>query len=237
MRRAGLTWKKGKNGDSIETNRRCSGDSRRRDGQQRNMSRQRDVVMRIDDFGGFEPRTHGGRCVTSRWRRGVNEAKENDDITYVKASLQVTSSITRLLSNQSKSYRRTLFLSLMATTLTFFRPTMVRASAASPGKPDANNRKPVSSNWWTPLFGWPADPDYISSSGPSQKASEKSHPEPELGRSRSKFAAGGFTEEKAKELRKKTIETSTFHDIMYHSAIASRLASDVSKACTSNSDQ
>ncbi|KAG5141726.1 hypothetical protein JHK82_017421 [Glycine max] len=118
----------------------------------------------------------------------------------------------------------------MATTLMFFRPTMIRASAGSPGKPDPRNRKPVSSNWWAPLFGWPADPDYM---GPLQKASEKSDPEREvgldLGRPRSKFTAGCFTEKKAKELRKKTVETSTFHDIMYHSAIASRLASDVSK--------
>ena len=119
-------------------------------------------------------------------------------------------------------------LSVMATTFTFFRPTMIRASAGSPGRPDPSNRKPVSSNWWAPLFGWPADPDYI---GPSQKTSYQSDPEREVGpgRPRSKFAAGCFTEKKAKELRKKTVETSTFHDIMYHSAIASRLASDVSK--------
>ncbi|XP_020228509.1 uncharacterized protein LOC109809579 [Cajanus cajan] len=110
----------------------------------------------------------------------------------------------------------------MATTLAFFRPTLVRASAASPSKPDPNSRKPVSSNWWAPLFGWPADPDYIGS-GPPRKPTGK--PDPEVGRPRSRFGAGCFTEEKAKELRKKTTETSTFHDIMYHSAIASRLAS------------
>ncbi|KAJ8765539.1 hypothetical protein K2173_014661 [Erythroxylum novogranatense] len=39
---------------------------------------------------------------------------------------------------------------------------------------------------------------------------------------------GCFTEEKAKELRRKTAEGSAFHDLMYHSAIAARLASDVS---------
>ncbi|KAJ6394436.1 hypothetical protein OIU77_023614 [Salix suchowensis] len=43
---------------------------------------------------------------------------------------------------------------------------------------------------------------------------------------RSRFALGSFTEEKAKQLRRKTLEGSTFHDIMYHSAIASRLALD-----------
>ncbi|KAK7381607.1 hypothetical protein VNO80_00153 [Phaseolus coccineus] len=112
----------------------------------------------------------------------------------------------------------------MATTFTFFQPTIIRASAGSLGKPDPSTRKPVSSNWWAPLFGWPAEADYIS-----PKASGKPDPERDLGRAGSKFGAGCFTEEKAKQLRKKTVETSTFHDIMYHSAIASRLASDVSK--------
>lgn len=37
-----------------------------------------------------------------------------------------------------------------------------------------------------------------------------------------------LTEEKAKQLRMKIAEASTFHEVMYHSAIASRLASDVS---------
>ncbi|KAJ1392163.1 hypothetical protein SESBI_36039 [Sesbania bispinosa] len=114
----------------------------------------------------------------------------------------------------------------MATTFTsFFRPSVVRASAVSPGKPDPNNRKPVSSNWWAPLFGWPTDPDYLSSGSSAQQK----HLGSEAERPRSKFTAGCFTEEKARQLRKKTTETSTFHDIMYHSAIASRLASDVSK--------
>lgn len=95
---------------------------------------------------------------------------------------------------------------------------------------------PSPSNWWSPLFGWSSDPDYIIQ-GSSSKSSKPSGPSGEIsGRSdkelerptRSKFGLGGFTEEKAKELRKKTMETSTFHDVMYHSAIASRLASDVS---------
>ena len=49
----------------------------------------------------------------------------------------------------------------------------------------------------------------------------------ETARSRSRFTLGGFTEEKAKQLRRKTMESASFHDIMYHSSIASRLASDV----------
>ncbi|KAI4329304.1 hypothetical protein L6164_021586 [Bauhinia variegata] len=118
----------------------------------------------------------------------------------------------------------------MATTLTFFRPTMVRASAASSARPDPNNRKPASSSWWSPLFGWSSDPDYINPNvSSSQKESETSEPEQIPVRPRSKYTLGCFTEEKAKQLRKKTVESSTYHDIMYHSAIASRLASDVSK--------
>ncbi|KAJ9146514.1 hypothetical protein P3X46_028769 [Hevea brasiliensis] len=43
---------------------------------------------------------------------------------------------------------------------------------------------------------------------------------------RSRFAPGCFTEEKAKQLRMLTTDMSSFHDAMYHSVIASRLASD-----------
>ncbi|KAI4355708.1 hypothetical protein L6164_004456 [Bauhinia variegata] len=119
----------------------------------------------------------------------------------------------------------------MANTLGFFRPTTVRASASSPGRSDPiNHRKPASSNWWSPLFGWSSDPDYIRLTAvSSQKESGTSKPEPVPVRPRPKFGHGCFTEEKAKKLRKKTAETSTFHDIMYHSAIASRLASDAPK--------
>lgn len=58
------------------------------------------------------------------------------------------------------------------------------------------------------------------------KESGLSGSDQEPGRPRSRFALGSFTEEKAKQLRRKTLEGSTFHDIMYHSAIASRLALD-----------
>jgi hypothetical protein len=36
--------------------------------------------------------------------------------------------------------------------------------------------------------------------------------------------AGGLTEEKARQLRARMAEMDSFHDAMYHSAIASRLA-------------
>ncbi|CAA3028026.1 Hypothetical predicted protein [Olea europaea subsp. europaea] len=92
-------------------------------------------------------------------------------------------------------------------------------------KPDPYRKSAAgSNNWWTPIFGWSSEPDYIQSTDTSYYGFEN-----ETGKSRSeKLFRGGFTAEKAKELRKKTIETSTFHDLMYHSAIASRLASEVS---------
>ncbi|KAJ7962904.1 Xylanolytic transcriptional activator xlnR like [Quillaja saponaria] len=117
----------------------------------------------------------------------------------------------------------------MATNPAFYRPSMIQASASSSRKSDTNNLKPVSSKWWSPLFGWSSDPDYINPRTDSaQKTPEKPGPKSESVKPRSKAALGCFTEEKAKQLRRKTMETATFHDIMYHSAIASRLASDVS---------
>ncbi|KAK9266292.1 hypothetical protein L1049_001814 [Liquidambar formosana] len=119
----------------------------------------------------------------------------------------------------------------MATTLPCFRSTGIRASASSGHrKPDSNRRKPSSSNWLTPIFGWSSDPDYIDNTDnvSADKRPDVSEAESDAARSRSRFALGCFTEDKAKQLRMKTMESATFHDIMYHSAIASRLASDVS---------
>ncbi|KAK6914965.1 hypothetical protein RJ641_020082 [Dillenia turbinata] len=128
----------------------------------------------------------------------------------------------------------------MATTLSSFRP-MIRASAASgQRRPDQNSRQVSTSNWWSPLFGWSSDPDYIDSSSSSTTTTTTTEPPPEKqlrrsdlktgsdpSKSRSRFAPGCFTEEKAKMLRRKTLETSSFHDVMYHSAIASRIASAI----------
>ncbi|KAL2554998.1 hypothetical protein Fot_08617 [Forsythia ovata] len=118
----------------------------------------------------------------------------------------------------------------MATT---FSPILCSVAPSNSRKPDPYRKSAVgtnSNNWWTPIFGWSSEPDYIRSSGTSSSENEVSgRVENETERSRSdKLFRGCFTAEKAKELRKKTIETSTFHDIMYHSAIASRLASDIS---------
>ncbi|XP_037417564.1 uncharacterized protein LOC119281014 [Triticum dicoccoides] len=70
--------------------------------------------------------------------------------------------------------------------------------------------------WWAPLLGWSGQPDYID----SQPAAE---PAPKEERGKRRF--GVLTEEKARQLRLRMMETESFHDVMYHSAIASRLAS------------
>ncbi|CAI9779959.1 unnamed protein product [Fraxinus pennsylvanica] len=110
---------------------------------------------------------------------------------------------------------------------TAFSPILCSATPVNSRKPDPYRKSATGTNsnsWWTPIFGWSWEPDYIQSSSTSSSRVEN-----ETGKSRSeKLFRGCFTAEKAKELRKKTIETSTFHDLMYHSAIASRLASDVS---------
>jgi hypothetical protein len=71
-----------------------------------------------------------------------------------------------------------------------------------------------------------SEPDYIDSDNKAQK----SESDPAVKASNLRFS-GGLTEEKAKQLRKMTVGTESFHDTMYHSAIASRLASDF-KACS-----
>ncbi|TYJ02457.1 hypothetical protein E1A91_A13G230800v1 [Gossypium mustelinum] len=122
----------------------------------------------------------------------------------------------------------------MATNLLTFRPAGIYASSI-PGhtKQDPNRRKsnplPSSTNWWGPLFGMSSEPDYFDSDNKTD-FKEKREVEPGTDTApksiRSKFSPGSFTEEKARQLRMMTTNTSSFHDAMYHSAIASRLASD-----------
>ncbi|KAL5202409.1 hypothetical protein ABZP36_013361 [Zizania latifolia] len=73
--------------------------------------------------------------------------------------------------------------------------------------------------WWAPLLGWSGKADYIEAAAPGPVVEE----EGSEGRRRRPFV-GGLTEEKARELRARMVETESFHDAMYHSAIASRLA-------------
>ncbi|KAI3831429.1 hypothetical protein MKW92_030542 [Papaver armeniacum] len=110
----------------------------------------------------------------------------------------------------------------MATSAISFRP-IIKASSSGNGKADLSKQRtqaspPSSANWWTPIFGWKQETDYIENSSSSK---------PSGSGSANKFMPGCFTEEKAKQLRIKAMESANFHDIMYHSAIASRLASDV----------
>ncbi|KAI3521662.1 hypothetical protein L1887_11134 [Cichorium endivia] len=119
--------------------------------------------------------------------------------------------------------------SSMATSLTpCFQPITI-VSSATPANRISRIKPPAASasgKWWTPLFGLSSDPDYIHNPETATGESVTGSSDPDNGRSR--FAPGCFTEEKAKQLRMKTSEMANFHDIMYHSAIASRLASDVS---------
>uniref|UniRef100_A0A0D9Y400 Uncharacterized protein n=1 Tax=Oryza glumipatula TaxID=40148 RepID=A0A0D9Y400_9ORYZ len=79
--------------------------------------------------------------------------------------------------------------------------------------------------WWAPLLGWSGQPDYIDA---QPAAREEARPNPmaaaeQRGGGGKRF--GVLTEEKARQLRARMMETESFHDCMYHSAIASRLAS------------
>ncbi|KAK4432952.1 hypothetical protein Salat_1057400 [Sesamum alatum] len=120
----------------------------------------------------------------------------------------------------------------MASAMLPFRPVVARAriNTADHRKSD-QTRRTSSPNWWAPLFGFSSDPDYMN---PDEKKSAKPETDgaggPKPGKPR--FAPGSFTEEKARRLRRMTYDASSFHDSMYHSAIASRLASDFSDPTT-----
>ncbi|EFH61359.1 hypothetical protein ARALYDRAFT_479015 [Arabidopsis lyrata subsp. lyrata] len=103
----------------------------------------------------------------------------------------------------------------MATIISCSALSSIRASSES----DPSRKKPVSSvSWWAPLFGMSSEPDYVN---------KTVNLESDLDKTDKRSLRCCLTEEKAKQLRRKTAEASTFHDVMYHSAIASRLASDV----------
>ncbi|KAB2024135.1 hypothetical protein ERO13_D06G056600v2 [Gossypium hirsutum] len=122
----------------------------------------------------------------------------------------------------------------MATHLFTFRPARIHASAIPAHlKPDSDRRRTTTlstpTNWWAPLFGLPSDPDYIDSDNKTElKQRRQGESLTDVGQkwARTKFSPARFTEDKARQLRMMTTTTSSFHDIMYHSAIASRLASD-----------
>ncbi|KAG8045856.1 hypothetical protein GUJ93_ZPchr0008g14191 [Zizania palustris] len=86
--------------------------------------------------------------------------------------------------------------------------------------------------WWAPLLGWSGQPDYIDAQQPASAwaaPEEDGTPTPTPAqRGPRKF--GLLTEEKARQLRARIMATESFHDAMYHSAIASRLASTASSS-------
>ncbi|KAK9697778.1 hypothetical protein RND81_08G060800 [Saponaria officinalis] len=121
----------------------------------------------------------------------------------------------------------------MATNLLPITAVTIRATAGNTRTSNSNRQRssPTSAGnaaagkWWTPLFGWSSDADYIDNNNNAKKSENDTRSE-NIPTKTAKFSPGCFTEEKAKELRLRTKES--FHDVMYHSAIASRLASDFS---------
>ena len=90
--------------------------------------------------------------------------------------------------------------------------------------------------WWTPLFDIISEPEpsIFSDSASSLSSMEAeavaetrndANPSPNLDPNpiAARRSGVGFTAEKAQILRKELRATETFHDIMYHSALASRL--------------
>jgi hypothetical protein len=101
-------------------------------------------------------------------------------------------------------------------TATAFRPRATVVASASAGAKRLRAGAPKGGKWWAPLVGWSGRADYIETAAPVVEEEE----EEKAGRS----FAGGLTEEKARQLRVRMAEMDSFHDAMYHSAIASRLA-------------
>ncbi|XP_051180297.1 uncharacterized protein [Lolium perenne] len=89
-----------------------------------------------------------------------------------------------------------------------------RPRAASAGRVSAG--QPEGGKWWAPLVGWSGKADYIEPATAMVVEEEKA--------AAARPFVGGLTEEKARQLRARMVETESFHDAMYHSAIASRLA-------------
>ncbi|GAA0147037.1 hypothetical protein LIER_06837 [Lithospermum erythrorhizon] len=124
----------------------------------------------------------------------------------------------------------------MSTAMLPIKPAGVRACATTTShrKAEVSKGKVSTSKWWGPVFGWSTEPDYIVDTEENKK--NNIDPDPKTAMfgsgsvsSKPRFAPGAFTEEKARQLRIMTTETTAFHDAMYHSSIATKLASDFSK--------
>ncbi|XP_048133929.1 uncharacterized protein LOC115754920 [Rhodamnia argentea] len=131
----------------------------------------------------------------------------------------------------------------MATGLLPYRPLAVKATAPSAErKPGTGCRRSVSSSsssssdsWWAPIFGFSSEPGYVDSvdnkvayprKGDLECSSLSAAPDAGAKPARCRPDPIRFTEEKARLLRLMTSDAASLHDTMYHSAIASRLASD-----------
>ncbi|CAL4958543.1 unnamed protein product [Urochloa decumbens] len=97
------------------------------------------------------------------------------------------------------------------------RPCAAVSAAAGGARMRAGGAK-----WWAPLLGWSGQPDYIDAQ-PAAPAPAAAEELPQHMQGHRRF--GVLTEDKARQLRMQMMETESFHDAMYHSAIASRLAS------------
>ncbi|WOG91175.1 hypothetical protein DCAR_0310423 [Daucus carota subsp. sativus] len=107
----------------------------------------------------------------------------------------------------------------MATSYLPFRATTVRSAFRN--HDSSRTQKTSNPKWWAPLVSWSSEPDYFDSDLSAKAEAKPETTEP----IKSRIAPGSFTEEKARKLRLMTKDTA-FHDAMYHSVIASRLAFD-----------
>ncbi|KAL4573247.1 hypothetical protein LXL04_020046 [Taraxacum kok-saghyz] len=119
-------------------------------------------------------------------------------------------------------------------------PVVIRASTSTSTSTSGNQKSDLQcKSWWTPLFGWSSEPDYIHDSATIDKSRKNNttflapilNPIWTIDWSGLVYLKENFTEEKARKLWMLTMETTSFHDAMYHFAIASRLASDFSDRC------
>jgi hypothetical protein len=101
------------------------------------------------------------------------------------------------------------------------RTTTFRPRAAASTSVGAKRVRAGAGKWWAPIVGWSGRADYIEAATPAMApVVVVEEEEDNAGRS----FVGGLTEEKARQLRARMAEMESFHDAMYHSAIASRLA-------------
>lgn len=122
----------------------------------------------------------------------------------------------------------------MATGLLPYRPLAVKATAPSASRRSPSSSSSSSNNWWAPIFGFSSEPGYVDSvdnkvayprKGDREGSSLSAAHDDDGARCRPDPIR--FTEEKARLLRLMTSdEAASLPDAMYHSAIASRLASD-----------